>query len=141
MGQSIRDVRGGTYIDGLRMKLDCTDLVGDVHIRNCFGTTRYSKRSQQASDKARLITDSGKIEIMLKEDLIGEINVTAISVAGAIRYEALAPLGALRICNDMTLMTVSTILTPDTNLVSPMAMAADILAQCREGDITIDKMV
>jgi RNA polymerase sigma-70 factor (ECF subfamily) len=139
--QTIRDVRGGTHIDGLRLKLECTNLRGQVSIRNCFGTTRFNKRSHQAGDKARLVTDSGKIEIMLKEDLIGQVNITATSIAGPMRYPCLKPLGWVSTRNDMTLMTMSTIDKSGGGVLPPWMTDADIVAHCREGEILIDKMV
>ncbi|KKL47564.1 hypothetical protein LCGC14_2334290, partial [marine sediment metagenome] len=77
----------------------------------------------------------------LKEELIGEVDVTVISLCGTIRHEALKSVGTLDKRNDLQLAMLSTIRASGTGMVPPKFLEADIYVKTRNGDVTIEKTV
>jgi len=137
----LRDIRGETWIDAAALSLEAAGLEGKVHIRNCFGSTRLHKNSHQPGDQTLLETHSGSVTVFLKEDLVGEVNLTATSISGTLRYEALKSLGWVNARNNFEIMMVSTMSTPGPGFFPAQALEADICIKTRTGEVTIQKTI
>ena len=116
--------------------MEASDLKGKVYIRNRFGTTRFHLNSYEPESKYRIESDSGEVLVFLKEDILGEINLTVNTLCGTIRYDALKDLGDLYEANNPQLTTLSTI---TSNKESVRRSDAELYIKTRDGDVTIEK--
>ena len=141
--QSLRKIAGGTDFDCLKCLVHGEDLGGPVRVRNVMGQTTIAKAEHREGDRLRLQTDSGEIRVRLAGQLVKQISVTLSSAAGRLVFPALQELqqaGDLSIANDNNLMSVSTIRNGTANVIRQGALDADIVAQSREGTITVEAL-
>jgi len=136
---TLRDITGEIRVDLGRVNLEASDLKGKVYIRNRFGTTRFHLSSYEPESKYRIESDSGEVLVFLKEDILGEINLTVNTLCGTIKYDAFKDLGELSKTNDLQLMTLSTITSKEPVNVSRKQLDAELCIKTRDGDVTIEK--
>lgn len=137
----LRNITGGVWIDAAWLEIDAADVAGEVDIRSIFGTIRLTKTAHAAGDRARLATDSGRIDIRLAEDLVGQVDVTMTSLKGPLHYEGLKSLGHLHARNDMYVMMASTVMSPGgLGVVPPKVLEADIVATTRDGEVFVEQI-
>lgn len=136
---TLRDITGEIGVDLGRVNLEASDLKGKVYIRNRFGITRFHLSSYEPESKYRIESDSGEVLVFLKEDILGEINLTVNTLCGTIKYDALKDLGDPYKTNDLQLMTLSTITSREPVNVSRRQLDAELYIKTRDGDVTIEK--
>lgn len=137
----LRDISGEIHVDVGNIDLEVSNLAGRACIRNRFGATRYYQNRHEPGSKCRIESDSGHVRVFLKEELIGEVDVTVITLCGTIRHEALKSVGTLNERNDLQLAVLSTIHASGPGMVPPNFLEADICVKTRDGDVTIEKTV
>ena len=134
---TLQDIEGEIRVDLGRINLEVGDLKGKVDIRNRFGTTRFHLNAHEDGSTYRIESDSGDVLVFLKEDLIGEMHLTANTLCGLVKHDALKSLGGLHTSNDRQLGRVSTI-TSKVNM-NRYHLIADLSVKTRDGDVTIEK--
>ena len=137
----LRDISGEIHVDVGNIDLEVSNLAGQACIRNRFGATRYYQNRHEPGSKCRIESDSGGVRVFLKEELIGEVDVTVITLCGTIRHGALNSVGSLNKRNDLQLAVLTTIHASGPGMVPPHFLEADICVKTRDGDVTIEKTV
>jgi hypothetical protein len=137
----LRDICGDVHVDVACVDLQASDLSGQAWIRNRFGTTRFYQNRHEPADKCCIESDSGHIRVFLKEELIGEVDVTVLTLCGTVTADALTPIGSLNQRNDSQLAMLSTLRPSGPGLVPPEFLEADTCIKTRNGDVTIEKTV
>jgi RNA polymerase sigma-70 factor (ECF subfamily) len=136
----LQDITGEIYVDLAGINLEISNLNGKVDIRNRFGTTRFHLNTHETGSTYRIESDSGEVLVLLKENLIGEMNLTVNTICGIIKYDPLKILGKLHTANDRLVMTISTITSPPPeDNITPEVLDADLYVKTRDGDVTIEK--
>ena len=137
---TLKDIAGEVRVDVGKVDLEVSDLEGKVQIRNRFGTTRYHQNNHAPGSTYRIESDSGDVLVFLRENLIGEFDLTVNTMCGEISFESLKSLGKFRESNNAQFMTFSTILRTASE-GSPTAEPpdADLYIKTRTGKVTIEK--
>ena len=138
---NVRDIRGPVWLDGAKLEIEAAELHDEATIRNLFGTTKLHKSQQHPGQRCSVESHSGDIKLLLKENLIAELGVTAVSLCGNIRgYDHLQNSSGFTSRNDLYAILVSTASAPG-GVVPPALLDVDVLIKTHDGDITIEKTV
>ena len=129
----LEEVRGEVRIDVGCVAIEATGLGGDVAIDNRHGETRLHHLRHADGDRIRLASGSGKIALLLGEEVIDRASLTIHGLCGPIDFGAIAERAKQR-SNDTQGIFISTFTKPRD------PREADVYLKSESGEIVVEKM-